>query len=314
MSLLARLNLNYLRIFLVVYRTRSMTLAAKQLHLTQSGVSQQIKSLEDTLGIILFDRINRKILPTSEADLLYAECSRRLDDLEDTLRQISKQDGELLGRVKVGVSPTLHGRPLIQLLSAFGRQHPKVKFEFRFGPAADISEWFEDGNIDFALVDAFVNEPNLDYEEIASDPYVMVGHQSLLQDYPDYLESYEQFTRLPFIQYIEAQELMNAWFKKNWGRLPKEILVRSKVGDIQTCVNFIRHGFGVGLVPDSYIREAAKADSSLLVIQPKASVSNRIRVAYMQKRTMGLSAKFCLQWLQENLDKDPPSPKKNKSD
>ncbi len=305
MSLLARLNLNYLRIFLVVYRTRSMTLAAKQLHLTQSGVSQQIKSLEDTLGITLFDRINRKILPTSEADLLYAECSRRLDDLEDTLRQISKQDGELLGRVKIGVSPTLHGRPLIKLLAEFSQQHPMLKFEFKFGGASDISGWFEDGNIDFALVDAFVNEPNLDYEEIASDPYVMVGHESLLKDYPHYMDSYEQFTKLPFLQYVEASELMNAWFKKNWGRLPKDVMVRSRVGDIQTCLNFIRFGAGVGLVPDSYMREAVKADSSLIVIQPKASVSNRIRVAFMQKRTMGLSAKFCLQWLQDNLDKDP---------
>ncbi|MBC7662114.1 MAG: LysR family transcriptional regulator [Chitinophagaceae bacterium] len=314
MSLLARLNLNYLRIFLVVYRTRSMTLAAKQLHLTQSGVSQQIKSLEDTLGIILFDRINRKILPTSEADLLYAECSRRLDDLEDTLHQISKQDGELLGRIKVGVSPTLHGRPLIKLLADFAHQHPKVKFEFKFGPAADITEWFEDGKIDFALVDAFVNEPNLDYEEIASDPYVMVGHDSLLREFPHYADSYEQFTKLPFVQYLEAQELMNAWFKKNWGRLPKDINVRARVMDIQSCVNFIRQGIGVGLVPDSYIREAVKADPTLQAIHLKAPVSNRIRVAFLQKRTMGLTAKFCIQWLQQSLDRDKESPNKNKPD
>jgi DNA-binding transcriptional LysR family regulator len=314
MSLLARLNLNYLRIFLVVYRTRSMTLAAKQLHLTQSGVSQQIKSLEDTLGIILFDRINRKIIPTSEADLLYAECSRRLDDLEETLRQISKQDGELLGRIKIGVSPTLHGRPLIKLLSEFGAKHPKVKFEFKFGFASDITEWFEDGNIDFALVDAFVNEPNLDYEEIASDPYVMVGHTALLREFPNHADNYEQFTKLPFVQYTEAQELMNAWFKKNWGRLPKDISVRAKVMDIQSCVNFIRQGMGVGLVPDSYIREAAKLDPSLQVIHLKSPVSNRIRVAFLQKRTMGLSAKFCIQWLQDSLDIDRDSMGKNKSD
>ncbi len=314
MSLLARLNLNYLRIFLVVYRTRSMTLAAKQLHLTQSGVSQQIKSLEDTLGIILFDRINRKILPTSEADLLYDECSRRLDDLEDTLRQISKQDGELLGRVKIGVSPTLHGRPLIVLLSEFGRQHPKVKFEFKFGFASDISKWFEDGSMDFALVDAFVNEPNLDYEEIASDPYVMVGHSALLAEFPQYSENYEQFTKLPFVQYVEAQELMNAWFKKNWGRLPKDINVRARVMDIQSCVNFIRQGTGIGLVPDSYIRDAAKVDPSLQVIHLKSPVSNRIRIAVLQKRTMGLSAKFCHQWLRDSLDSLRDSVNKNKSD
>jgi len=308
MSLLARLNLNYLRIFLVVYRTRSMTLAAKQLHLTQSGVSQQIKSLEDTLGIILFDRINRKILPTSEADLLYAECSRRLDDLEDTLRQISKQDGELLGRVKIGVSPTLHGRPLIKHLADFALAHPMVKFEFKFGFATDLSKWFEDGSIDFALVDAFVNEPNLDYEEIASDPYVMVGRSSLLEEFPQYSENFEQFTKLPFVQYVEAQELMNAWFKKNWGRLPKDINVRARVMDIQSCINFISLGLGIGLVPDSYVQDAAKAFPSLQVIHLKSPVSNRVRVAFLQKRTMGLSAKFCLQWLREGLDQQRESP------
>ncbi len=302
MSLLAHLNLNYLRIFLVVYRTRSMTLAAKQLHLTQSGVSQQIKSLEDTLGITLFDRINRKILPTSEADLLYAECSRRLDDLEDTIGKLSKADGELLGRIKIGVSPTLHGRPLIKLLSEFGREHPKVKFEFKFGLATDITRWFEDGGIDFALVDAFVNEPNLDYEEIASDPYVMVAHSSTLAEVPNYSGSYEQFVKLPFVQYGEAKELMNAWFKKNWSRLPKDINVRVRVMDIPTCLNFIRQGVGAGLVPDSYIREAVKLDPTLQILRLKAPVSNRIRIATLQKRTLGLSAKLCVQYLKTSLD------------
>ena len=80
MSLLAHLNLNYLRIFLTVYRTKSMTQAAKQLHLTHSGVSQQIKALEEALDITLFDRINRRIIPTSEAEILYSECSKHLDD------------------------------------------------------------------------------------------------------------------------------------------------------------------------------------------------------------------------------------------
>ncbi|MCC6137911.1 MAG: LysR family transcriptional regulator, partial [Bdellovibrionaceae bacterium] len=58
--LLDQINMNYLRIFEAVYRTRSMTQAANELHLTQSGISQHIKSLEDTLDLQLFDRIKQK--------------------------------------------------------------------------------------------------------------------------------------------------------------------------------------------------------------------------------------------------------------
>ena len=50
MALLDTLNLNYLRIFMAVYRTGSMTQAARELHLTQSGISQQIKSLDAGAG------------------------------------------------------------------------------------------------------------------------------------------------------------------------------------------------------------------------------------------------------------------------
>ena len=91
MGLLTHLNLNYIRIFLSVYRTKSMTQAAKQLHLTQSGVSQQIKALEEALDITLFDRINRRIIPTAEAEILYNLCSQRLDELESAISDFYKR-------------------------------------------------------------------------------------------------------------------------------------------------------------------------------------------------------------------------------
>ncbi|MCX6128717.1 MAG: LysR family transcriptional regulator [Proteobacteria bacterium] len=301
MSLLARLNLNYLRIFLVVYRTRSMTLAAKQLHLTQSGVSQQIKSLEDSLGIILFDRINRKIIPTDEAEQLYAECSKRLDELENTLRQISNQENELQGRVKVAISPSLRETRLIELLSDFSRQHPKVKFDLRIGLASELSHYFEKGSIDFAFADAFVNEANLEFQEIASDPYDLVCHASLLELFPRGEDQYESFCRLAFVNYVEAPELLNAWFKKNFGRLPKELNIGTTVTSCHSMAEFICRGNGAGLLPEVQLEELLKRNPMLRRLAVKATVSNRIRLATLRKRTMGLAAKICLQWMVDQM-------------
>ena len=88
--LLDQFNLNQIRVFECVYRTRSMTMAAKELHITQSGVSQHIKSLEEILEITLFDRVKQKLLPTSSADQLYLEWSKSIADIEKTLLNVSK--------------------------------------------------------------------------------------------------------------------------------------------------------------------------------------------------------------------------------
>lgn len=67
-SAIANLNINQLKIFESVYRLKSMTLAAQELFLTQSGISQHIKSFEESLEITLFIRNRTMLYATYEAD------------------------------------------------------------------------------------------------------------------------------------------------------------------------------------------------------------------------------------------------------
>ena len=86
--LLDSLNINSLRVFERVYHTKSMTAAAKEMGLTQSGVSQHMKNLEQNLGKKLFDRLKHRLVPTREADDLAKSCHRHFRALERSLRQI----------------------------------------------------------------------------------------------------------------------------------------------------------------------------------------------------------------------------------
>ena len=65
------LDWNRLQVFAFVYRTGSILLAAKELHLTRSAVSQQLSKLEKELGAKLFERAHRKVRPTNAASRLY---------------------------------------------------------------------------------------------------------------------------------------------------------------------------------------------------------------------------------------------------
>ena len=116
-----------------------MTQAAKELHLTQSGVSQQIKALEEALHVTLFDRVNRRIIPTGEAEILYEECSRRLDELERALQQMSNQERQLIGTVRVGLSPEFAYEKGIELISRFASQHSMVRVNFSLAPTHRLS-------------------------------------------------------------------------------------------------------------------------------------------------------------------------------
>ncbi|MEZ4749065.1 MAG: LysR family transcriptional regulator [Bdellovibrionota bacterium] len=66
-----------------------MTHAAKELHLTQSGVSQHVKSLEDVLNQRLFDRVHQRLVPTAAAKTLYEGCARGMYELERAFWQLS---------------------------------------------------------------------------------------------------------------------------------------------------------------------------------------------------------------------------------
>ena len=86
--ILDNLNLNHLRLFECVYRTKNMTKAADELHLTQSGISQHMKALEDNLGVKLFDRVRQRLVPTKAGATLYEHCHQGLHNIESAVSYI----------------------------------------------------------------------------------------------------------------------------------------------------------------------------------------------------------------------------------
>ena len=101
------MKLQHLRTFVVVYQERSFTSAASRVYATQSGLSMQIKELEEHLGVQLFERSTRGVLPTAAGSRYYERALRILRELDDARREIRVLKGELLGSVAIGVMPTI---------------------------------------------------------------------------------------------------------------------------------------------------------------------------------------------------------------
>lgn len=84
-------DLKDLRCFVAVYELRGFARAASELHTVQSAVSARIRKLEAIIGVPLFDRMHRGIMPTEKGELLYKHAKRVLENVRE-LEKIVKDE------------------------------------------------------------------------------------------------------------------------------------------------------------------------------------------------------------------------------
>lgn len=301
MGLIEKINLNHLRIFLVVYRTRSMTLAAKELHLTQSGVSQQIKGLEDSLNIVLFDRLGRKIIPTAQAEILYAECSRKLDELDTTLARVASQGNELTGVVRVGFPPIFGQFIVLPQIARFARENPGVTFELKVGLLEEMEAGLDDGSLDLAFIDSLYKAPHIALQQVYLESLHMCCHESLLERYGTYEFSARFFRELPYIGYTPGEPMFREWFQSNFSTTPHHLNIVASIMDSYAIMRLVAEGIGVALLPEVILKKLQKDHTGIRVFEAKANVSNPICLASLERRTLSVAAEGFFHWIKNAI-------------
>ena len=138
--------LKALRVFEAAARTKSLTIAANELHITHSAVSQQIKLLEEYFGQPLFIRRPRGVEATEAARLFYGEVRASLDRIAIAAEQLTFAGKNRI--VRVITAPSVAMRWLIPRLSQFQIDNPRIEVRV----ATTVSENFEDMKDPFDVV------------------------------------------------------------------------------------------------------------------------------------------------------------------
>lgn len=149
---LRSVNLNLLLVFATVYRERSISNAARKLHLTQPTVSNAIARLREQLGDPLFERYADGVRPTPRARYLYKHINKALDLIEQGLVREEPFDYASSQRSFV-IAMGDYGEAIFlsRLLELLAQIAPKVHIKIRPEPSAEIQSQLRDGQIDLAL-------------------------------------------------------------------------------------------------------------------------------------------------------------------
>src|SRR5436190_14807972 len=172
-------EIRHLRYFLAVAAAGSFSRAADRLGISQPSVSQQMRDLEAGLRVSLFQRRGKRILLTS-AGLIFQKHARAiLRQLENFLDELSSDSALLRGALHLGVVPFLDMALVPQLLGLFAAAHPGVDLTVAEISSDDIETALEEGRLDVGLGFLTHHSPNLRYELLCSDEFVLIvpaGH------------------------------------------------------------------------------------------------------------------------------------------
>jgi LysR family transcriptional regulator, glycine cleavage system transcriptional activator len=231
--------LNALRVFQVVVRHRSFRAAADELRVTPQAVSQQVKLLEDSLGVELFERRGRAVEPNESAILLAHFVQAGFDELTEGVRRVAKS--AVRNRVNVNASPYFATRYLLDRVASFRAIAPEA--DLRLTTMVDLPDFVAD-DIDVAIQWGYGNwkgqEATLllrDYKVICCTPDLARG-----------IASPHDLARLPLLHPVLSPEL--------WPNLLRHLGVSGREAqrddmqfqDAATLRRGALAGLGVGLI------------------------------------------------------------------
>src|SRR5688500_15653271 len=121
------MDLRQLRYLVALADERHFTRAAAREHVAQPALSQQIRKLEDELGIPLVHRTTRQVALTEAGELVTGRARRVLAEIEAARAELQELWGLLTGRVTIGAMQTLGAFDLPLLLATFHERHPGVE-------------------------------------------------------------------------------------------------------------------------------------------------------------------------------------------
>jgi len=214
------MDINALKAFVEVAQSGSFSLASSNLFLTQPAISKRIATLENQLGLKLFDRIGKKVFLTEAGTKLLPKAMEVLQQTDDIQRLASNMGNQVSGPLILGTSHHIGLRRLPPVLKTFIKQFPDVNIDIRFMDSEEACRDVENGQLEIAIVTLPQKpSPDLIVTEVWHDPLAVMANKEhplaqatvipfkSLGDYPAVMPGKGTYTRAILDQALKANKI-----------------------------------------------------------------------------------------------------------
>lgn len=235
-----------IRTFVAVADARAISMAARELHLTQSAVTRRVQRLEHAIGVHLVDRRHRPFALTAAGVRALESCRRMLAAAAE-LRDTGSQTPGTAGNLTLGVAHALTELVLVEPMEALGESWPDVRWQVSTAWSQDLLERVRTGALDAACVLLPDGQPlpqGLTGRVLASEELVVVAPRA----WEDRLTTLAQVARRGWVLNPEGCAA-RAWLRRALGRRDALLEVRVDAYSYELQMALVARGRGLGLVP-----------------------------------------------------------------
>ncbi|KRN28134.1 LysR substrate binding domain protein [Lactobacillus selangorensis] len=146
------MNIRVLRYFLAIAELRTISGAARFLHVSQPTLSKQISDLEQELGVKLFTRGHREITLTQEGRYLQARAKEIIQLVDKTTDTLQSDHDLISGELDIGAGESIGMERILKTVSGIQRDYPGVKIHLHSGDAAEVEDQLDAGVLDYGVI------------------------------------------------------------------------------------------------------------------------------------------------------------------
>lgn len=240
------LSADRLRTIYYVAQTQSATKAAEKLFVCQSAVTKQIQQIEDELGILIFNRRDRRFILTELGHQLFHLAQRTLHDIDGTIKSIKEEYVGMGGRLKIITYPSFVSVMMPRYLKGFDRIYPELKLDI-LSPNSNLIPLEEDVSIRQLIPD----NNDLQHLKLYDQVIGLYASKDYIEQYgaPETMEDLESFNLLaldPSLEVIFKQVnwILNVGIEDSKKRRKAYMHLSSN----DAVANSIMNGLGIGAI------------------------------------------------------------------
>ena len=297
------MDLRQLRYLVALAEEGSFTRAAEIEHIAQPAVSQQIRRLEDEVGVALVERTTRRVSLTEAGELLVVRARRIMGEIEAAEIELQALRGMDSGHVTIGAMHTMGPVDVSLALALFAERHPNVQLTVREHSSEEMGSMLRADELDLAFLSVTerVERHGLGLHQLVSEELVVLlplEHRLARRKQVRMADLADE----PFISFREGARLrellMAAGRSANF-----EPRVTLESNESQRVRRLVSRGLGVAILPRSDAEDPGAEVAVAELIEP--SLSRDITLAWREGRRLSPAAAEFLELARETFDEHP---------
>lgn len=294
------MQIDSFRVFRDLVESQSFSKAAQMNNITQSAVSQQIRSVEERFRIPLIERSSKRFALTREGDMLYQASKEIIAQFDSLQHQFNEMRNIVSGNIRIATVYSIGLHELPPYLKRFLKEFPNVNVHVEYRRSNQVYEDIQSGTCDLGLVAFPVQKKNLKSEAFKKDRLVVICN-------PNHA--------LAVRQEVEVKDLANYKFIGFEPDIPTRRAVDKMFRDtdldtkpvmefdnIETVKRAVEIDAGISIVPRATIEQEIKSGSLCAIEFKNKPYFRPLGIIYKSGRVLSPALKRFLKNLKESAD------------